>query len=301
MAYAFDERLGSPTSDTAEDGPYSDSSAAPRRDPLSRAGSQQASPKESKNPFRSSISIRNPFRKDGSSSSVPQRPSSTKPRAPLPFRGDSSSSIPSKPQTSGLAEFFDDRAEPDAPYSDWDFQEIVRHLRAEQETWSKAPRLYTVLRLIGELQNFGKILDKGFDDYWFPFEANSVPNTLGPHSCRRFLATQDCVLTKAVTLEKIEMKEHVHFGNGDTFPFEVIEKLGRGGFATVDRVCSNFSSREYARKRFRRGKGESQKEIEDFKNELQVLKRIHHHHCVELVSHPDHLRCCQFRRVYSSY
>ncbi len=253
-------------------------------------GSEQGSRILSKNPFwrrdwsSSLIRFRKPFRKDVSSSSVPQPPSSAKSRVPLPPREDSYSSVFSRQQSSRLAEFFEERALYNAPYTNWDFQEISRHLRNEQQTWSTAPRLYTVLRTIGELHTINKILDKGYDDYWFSFEEQSVPNNLGPYSRQRFLATQVLVLTKAVNLEKSGMKEHVHFGSGDTFPFEVKGTLGSGGFATVDKVCSAFSHREFARKRFRRGKGESQKEINDFKKELQVLKRIEHHHCVELVS-----------------
>lgn len=288
MAYAFDERFDSSPCQSKEDEPNSDSTAVPRRDPLSRAGSEQASPTESKNPFRrksssaSPISLKNPFRKDGSSSSVSQLASFRLSRNPLP-REDSSSSIPPR-KSSSLAEFFEDRTEPDVPYSDWDFQEISRHLKVEQQTWSKAPRLYTVLRLIGELPSLDKILDKGFSDYWFPFDHSSVPTILRLPLRERFLDSQRLILTMAVGLEKSETKEHAHFGHGESLPFEVKGRLGRGGFATVDRVFSTFSRRDYARKRFRRGKGESQTEIENFKRELQILKRINHHHCVELVS-----------------
>ena len=95
---------------------------------------------------------------------------------------------------------------------------------------------------------------------------------------------QSLVLTKAVDLEKSELKPHAHFGKDEVFPFEVREKLGRGGFGTVNKIFSAFSNREYARKRFKRGRSsESKQDVQSFRTELQALKRIQHPHCVELV------------------
>ena len=261
---AFDECFDSLPCHSPEDGPKSDSTAVPQRDPLFRAGSRQG-----------------PDIRSSSSASVPQLPSSRVSRKPLPHQ-ESTSSIP-QTRSSTLAEFFEDREDENARYSDWDFQEISRHLRAEEWEKSKVPRLYTDLRIICELLTITKLLDQGYHDYWFPFDEHSVPGVLEHSSREKFLATQELVLTKAVNLEKSEMKEHAYFGTGDTFPFEVKEVLGRGGSAIVDKVCSTFSNREYARKRIKRGKGESQK-IETFKKEVQILKRLEHRHCIKLVS-----------------
>ena len=174
---------------------------------------------------------------------------------------------------------------PRTRYSDADIHDISRCLKKLQEhAWSEAPRLYTVLRTIGQVQILDTILEKGISDFWFPFSAATVPKSLSLSLRAEFLDTQALVLTKAVDLEKNGTKTHAHFGREDTFPFEVREKLGSGGYATVDKLFSPFSRREFARKRFRRGKGESKVEIESFKNELKVLKRIQHHHCIELVS-----------------
>ena len=269
---AFDECFTALPCQSPEDGPKSDSTAMPQRDPLSRAGSRQG------------LAIRS-----SSSASVSQLPFSRVSRKPLPHH-ESTSSIP-QTRSSGLAEFFEDREDENARYSDWDFQEISRHLRAEESDWSKVPRLYTVLRIIDELHTITKLLDQGYHDYWFPFDEHCVPRVLDHSSREKFLATQELVLTKAVNLEKGEMKEHAYFGTGDTFPFEVKEVLGRGGSAVVDKVCSTFSNREYARKRFKRGKGGNQ-EIETFKKEVQILKRLEHRHCIKLVSDRSSLQPC---------
>ena len=197
---------------------------------------------------------------------------------PTPF------SPPLRP--SKLSDFFILNDESRSPYSDWDVLEISRHLKeAGHKTWSEAPRLYTILRVIGQLQVLDKILDEGTSDIWFPFNASSVPKILSSSLRARFLEIQTLILTKGVDLEKNDSKRHTHFGREDSFPFEVKEKLGKGGSGTVDKIFSPFSRREFARKRFLRGRShESKGEIQSFRTELQVLKRIEHHHCVELVS-----------------
>jgi serine/threonine protein kinase len=94
------------------------------------------------------------------------------------------------------------------------------------------------------------------------------------------------VLTKALDLEKGEQKNHVYFGKEEKLPYEVKARLGIGGSGEVDKVVSLISHKEYARKRFKRGvnfKG-ARNEISTFLTELQVLKKISHVHCVEIVS-----------------
>jgi serine/threonine protein kinase len=69
----------------------------------------------------------------------------------------------------------------------------------------------------------------------------------------------------------------------------IIAKLGSGAHGQVDKVMSTVSHREYARKQFRRQRGTSKDAIKSFLIELQVLKRVHHHHCIELVRLPNNI------------
>jgi serine/threonine protein kinase len=121
---------------------------------------------------------------------------------------------------------------------------------------------------------------------WFPFHNTSLPETLGPSERATFLEIQSAVLTKALDLEKGEQKKHVYFGKEEMLPYEVKARLGSGGFAEVDKVVSLISHKEYARKRFKRRANVrgARKEIKTFLTELQVLKKISHFHCVEIVS-----------------
>jgi hypothetical protein len=170
-------------------------------------------------------------------------------------------------------------------YSDSDLQKISELLEySGRHSWSEVPRIYTVLRIIGELQIIDNFLGQGITDMWFPFSSASLPRALNSAMQEKFLDVQKLVLTKGLDLEKDENKEHAHFGKGEALPFKVEEMLGEGGFSQVHKITSLISKRIYARKRFRRGTGpRSDAEISSFKNELKILKRIHHQHCVELV------------------
>ena len=201
-------------------------------------------------------------------------------RKPVSSESGSSPNI-SQPRPTRLGDFF---TEPRTQYSDLDIQDISLLLKDSQKvTWSQVPRLYTILRTIGQLNVLDTIVEQGISDYWFPFDTRSVPTALTASVRNQFLDSQSLVLTKVVDLEKSSLKHHAHFGSNDVVPFEPREKLGSGGFGTVDKVISTFSRREFARKRFPRKKGGSRSEIQNFRTELQVLKKIQHQHCVELV------------------
>ena len=268
MAYDFDKAVDSPSFSPADTGPLSDGTPAPARSPLSRVGSEQiSSPTQTKN-FRHRL-----FSSDSHSSvasSVPLPPNSP-------------------PDISGnvfhLADFFPPLREPRIQYSDLEIHEISRCLKfTDHHRWSDAPRLYIVLHTIGQLHLLDAVLNGDFSDLCFPFSRASVPELLDSGLRVNFLEAQQLVLTKAVDLEH-GSKRHTHFGKDDAFPFEIRGKLGRGGFGIVDKIFNPLSRREFARKRFRRDRGHKKDEVENFKNELQVLKRIDHDHCIKLVSH----------------
>ena len=291
MDYDFDKAPEDFSFSSVATGTKSNGTAAPRN-PLSRAGSEQGvSPTQPRGFFA---------RQDSGSSVRSLEPPPFSPTQPRSFFGrqDSQSSVQSsQPLPPGspsyipeypfhLADFFPDQGEPRNAYSDPEIHEISRCLKfADQHDWSVAPRLYIVLRTIGQLMVLNILLDEGINDLWFPFTPASVPKILSPDLRLLFLDAQRLVLTKAVDLET-GSKRHTHFGRDDAFPFETRGTLGRGGAANVDKIYNPLSRREFARKRFKRGRGQSKGEIDNFKNELQVLKRIEHPHCIKLVSRP---------------
>lgn len=182
-------------------------------------------------------------------------------------------------------------------YSDAEVEEIAGYLRSKgREAWSRIPRIYAVLRLIGHDSEelIDSFLQMDRTDIWFPFTDSTLPIAVTRRCRSEFLRTQDVVLSKFFRLEKgigpgnqESAKEHAHFGQDELLPFKVVANLGGGAHGVVEKVVSTVSYREYARKLFRKpdiGKTEAR----TFVNELKILKRINHEHCVELVSltHP---------------
>jgi hypothetical protein len=159
-----------------------------------------------------------------------------------------------------LGDYFKDGKEPPDCFTDMQCGGIARLLvQSGKLSWSVAPRIYIVLRLIGQLQHFDAFLDHGINDLWLPFSPASLPSCLGLAYHEEFLKRQTLVLTKAINLEN-GSKGHAHFTRNDPFPFEVKETLGEGGFGYVDKIVSPLSGRVFARKRFRRPRGQKKAE-----------------------------------------
>jgi hypothetical protein len=131
--------------------------------------------------------------------------------------------------------------------------------------WGTVPRIYTILRSIGQLQLLDEFIQLGISDIWFPFTADSLPNKLLPSFRSNFMNTQHLILTSALQLETGEERPHAHCGKDDFIPYDVVARLGTGGYGNVDKVVSLISHREYARKSFRRHRIFS-KAREDIKN-----------------------------------
>ncbi|KAF4457415.1 kinase-like protein [Fusarium austroafricanum] len=170
------------------------------------------------------------------------------------------------------------------PFSDTQFEQISTFLRNNGDiSWSNVPRLYTVLRLIGQLGLMESFLTQGMTDIWFPFAANTLPLAMPPSIQSNFLQAQSVVLSKGFQLEKGGDRRHTLFSRDEGLPFQVIGRLGRGKHGSVDKVVSTISHHEYARKLFRKTGGLSREKIKTFITELSVLKRVDHRHCIELI------------------
>ena len=170
-------------------------------------------------------------------------------------------------------------------FTETDLRDISDLLcRSGRLQWSRIPRIYTILRLINEVEAIDAFLDSGITDLSLPFTQKTPPGQLSDQSSRiRFLDVQSGVLTKALDLEQ-EGSRHRHFSDPDDVPFKKIAELGKGGYGYVDKVLSTVSYREYARKLIPRGRTFRQDRfvLRDFENELQALKRLSHRHIVRL-------------------
>src|SRR2546421_2857842 len=104
-------------------------------------------------------------------------------------------------------------------FSESDFRSMSEILRrAGRDTWSKVPRIYTVLRLIGELQHLDSIIADNISDFGLPFTIETLPEAIKSQSARfKFLEMQSRVLTEGLDLEK-ESGQHGHFSRREDAP-----------------------------------------------------------------------------------
>jgi serine/threonine protein kinase len=174
------------------------------------------------------------------------------------------------------------------PLTEIDIRGIADVLhRIRNESWSRIPRIYSVLRIINQLPLIDIFVTQGISDIWFPFSQKSLPEAFQSPSARLdFLEAQQVVLTKSLDLEH-ENGKHRHFSNAAEVPLVKTAELGKGGYGYVDRVISTISHREYARKLIPRGRTfKKDKEVlRAFERELLNLKRLSrsHIHIVEFV------------------
>ena len=191
-----------------------------------------------------------------------------------------------------LSGFFDDNRT--QPYTDSDISEISSLLKPLNDHWHKVPRTYIILRKMKRLDLLDNLIELGFADYWFPVTEESLPAVFASPALRsHFVRTQNIILTNSIDIEQGERGRHRHFAKNDPLPFERIRLLGSGGFGEVDQVRSLITFREYARKRVPRSvapRGRGAEAIKCLISEIEVMKRLRHHHIVELVGSYTDLR-----------
>jgi TolA-binding protein len=185
-----------------------------------------------------------------------------------------------------LDSFFPNNQDTLKPYTDSEITEIASLLNRSNPQWSKVPRTYIVLRIIGHLKLLDDLINVNFSDYWFPVTKQDLPGLLHPSVRAAFCNVQNLVLTKSLDLVKGEKGQHCYFKQGESVPFEAKAVLGQGGFGQVDRVMSTISFKEYARKRVLRSsafRGRRKEDVKQFITEIEILKRLKHKHVVEYV------------------
>ncbi|KAH7384587.1 kinase-like domain-containing protein [Pyrenochaeta sp. MPI-SDFR-AT-0127] len=186
--------------------------------------------------------------------------------------------------TERLATYFDG-AQPRAAFEDSDIDEIAILLEQCGHVASKCPRTYILCRTIGHLDTIEQLVKAGFTDQLFPVaEARSLPSFLGPSVKCAIIQRQEIILTKSLDLEN---GRHRHFAPQESLPFEILGRLGSGGYGQVDRILSKTSFKQYALKRIRRraafGNISSREALNGFLNEMKIIKSLDHRHIVEYI------------------
>jgi len=182
-------------------------------------------------------------------------------------------------------------------FTEEDIQKIEDLLRwCSKDAWGRIPRIYIVLRLIGQLDAIEKFIEEEITDIWFPFHIRSLTKLLtGEIAQTLFLEVQEVVFnTQALNALSIERGEasHGHFSNESDIPLRFIGSLGRTFSGTIDRVSSTIDHKEYTLKTIGRPlhiPRNNHNAIRYFEMELRIMKRIWegHHHIVNLVASKD--------------
>jgi hypothetical protein len=95
---------------------------------------------------------------------------------------------------------------------------------------SKIPRTYIVLRIAEQLDLISTFIDGGFSDHWFAATEQQLPHSMRASQRRRFMDTQQLVMTESMDLEQGNRGQHCHFQQGEPVPLEPKGILGTGGF-----------------------------------------------------------------------
>lgn len=124
-------------------------------------------------------------------------------------------------------------ATPRTSYNDSEIAEVAALLEQCGHLASKCPRTYILLRTIGHLDTLDQLVHEEFSDQWFPVGSRDLPSFLEPHVKATIIEQQGIILTKSLDLEN---GRHRHFAPDEPLPFEILGRLGSGGYSQVDRI-----------------------------------------------------------------
>jgi hypothetical protein len=179
---------------------------------------------------------------------------------------------------------------PRAKYTDEDFERITSLLRRTTlQKYAKTPRLYTLLRHLNCINDLDYFIVNGLSDWSLPFSQTQLPSAFSEGWKCRFRDAQHIVCEDSTIVQMMSGK-HFNFNQTQKY-FQKERNIGGGRRSVVDEVsCIIGGGQVYARKQFLR----SRMPVDDastmtlFENEVQIMKRIVHHHCVQLVSYRDY-------------
>ncbi|KAF9695627.1 hypothetical protein EKO04_006405 [Ascochyta lentis] len=136
--------------------------------------------------------------------------------------------------------------------------------------WSDNPKLYYLLWKIGQVNLFSELLDRGITDLWIPFTKRTLQLVLKNEDVKQFLTCQEACLYDHFLGDEDPLQlpgRHLSLDDADSLELEELKLLGHGGLA--ERVKKPDSNLE---------------RMQNFKRELDGMRRAQHQHCVNLVA-----------------
>ncbi|KAF2839275.1 kinase-like protein, partial [Patellaria atrata CBS 101060] len=168
-------------------------------------------------------------------------------------------------------------------FEDNDFFEITQILaRGGRRSWSRLPRTYTILRVIGALEYFDQIIRDKSTDLAIPYTKDNLPSCLPPNMRAQFYSAQNIVLSGVLELEQGYAGHHCHILDRASLQFITRANLAqnRASGTRVEKVYSSLSGRTFVLKTIRRkGKFYMDREtLTNFEAELNAAKKVKHDH-----------------------
>ncbi|KAJ6257609.1 Ankyrin-1 [Drechslerella dactyloides] len=171
-------------------------------------------------------------------------------------------------------------------YTDEDFERISDLLQddAGLQKYSKAPRLYSILRQMGHLSDFDDLLRKGFSESSLPLHQTQLPGEFSDKWKNHFVETQESICRGSDIIGLFRLRKH---GNFLQTPSGLHSQrvIATTALCQVDVVYTFLDgAKYYARKQyFRREMALSDTNtLRAFEHEVQIMKSIVHRHCVKL-------------------
>ena len=152
--------------------------------------------------------------------------------------------------------------------------------------WILRARIFAILRMTGCINFIDELIAHRLTDISLPFTETNLPNAVKGASARtRDIDLQSLVLTPHVADLEKGGANHKSFGRSADEYFVFKKELGSGRFGQVDHVWSRLSLGEFARKPIPRGRSlkKDKEAINNFKDEVKMLKHLSHRHLVRLI------------------
>ncbi|KAF2190254.1 kinase-like protein [Zopfia rhizophila CBS 207.26] len=159
--------------------------------------------------------------------------------------------------------------------------------------WTAAPILFHLLESIDRLDLTTNFMKHGITDLWFPFQKHMLRHFFNdPEAQKAFLEAQSFVLSHTWPSPRNHHIFHLAFEDGDEV-VEIDRLLGEGGCGTVDQITISTQPHPTVCVRKRIGRtsllNKQKKIMEAFRREINVMRQVHHHHCVSFIgSYTDH-------------
>jgi hypothetical protein len=176
---------------------------------------------------------------------------------------------------------------PKSKYTDDDFERIQLLLEFIPGLlkYRNMPRLYILLCIMGCSDDLDHFLEDSLSDHLFPFTFERLPAKLRPAWKSDFLSRQAIVCDNSDAVQLIGKQKHMNFTESPRCFISKGRFAPPGDLSEVDDVLCVLDVQRYARKLYYRPRWShhDRSVSEHFKNEVENMKKIAHHHCVKLV------------------